>query len=77
MFLKHRNSEMSAVFLGDLARHDLGRYFEAGEDCDDFYASSEVTVLEHSIRNRVRSGSAAEPLNSFTIDPPKTVKAYY
>ena len=69
---------MSAVFLGDLApADDLGRYFEAGEDCDDFYASSEVTVLEHSIRNRVRSGPGEEPLSSFTIDPPKAVKAYY
>lgn len=77
VFLKHGNSEMSAVFLGDLSRHDLGRYFEAGEDCDDFYASSEVTVLEHSIRNRVRSGPDAEPLSSFIIDPPKAVKAYY
>jgi Methyltransferase domain len=77
VFLKQGNSEMSAVFLGDLARHDLGRYFEAGEDCDDFYASSELTVLEHSIRNRVRSGPDGEPLRSFTIDPPKAVKAYY
>jgi len=77
VFLKHGNSEMSAVFLGDLGRHDLGRYFEAGEDWDDFCASSEVTVLEHSIRNRVRSGPGEEPLSSFIIDPPKAVKAYY
>jgi hypothetical protein len=77
VFLKQDNSEMSAFFLGDLSRQDLGRYFEAGEDCDAFYAASEVTVLEHSIRNRVRSGSDAEPLSSFTIDPPRAVKAYY
>lgn len=77
VFLKNPNSEMSAVFLGALGRHDLGRYFEAGEDCDAFYASSEVAVLDHSIRNRVRSGPDGEPLSSFTIDPPKAVKAYY
>lgn len=76
-FLKHGNSEMSAVFLGDLSRCDLSRYFEAGEDCDAFYAASEVTVLEHGIRNRVRSGPGGEPLRSFTIDPPKAEKAYY
>lgn len=76
-FLKHADSEMSAIFLGELSRCDLGRYFEAGEDCDDFYAASEHAVLAHSIRNRVRSGAGEERLSSFTIDPPKAVKAYY
>jgi len=76
-FLKNANSEMSALFLGALSRCDLGRYFEAGEDCDEFYAASERAVLEHSIRNRVRSGPGAEHLTSFTIDPPQPVKAYY
>lgn len=77
VFLKHVNSEVSAVFLGELSQCDLGRYFEAGEDCDAFYAESERAVLEHSIRNRVRSGPDQEPLSSFTIDPPKAVKAYF
>jgi predicted O-methyltransferase YrrM len=76
-FLKNSNSEMSAIFLGALSRCDLSRYFDAGEDCDDFYAASERSVLEHSIRNRVRSGTGEERLASFTIDPPKAVKAYY
>jgi hypothetical protein len=76
-FLKHANSEMSAVFLGALGRCDLGRYFEASESRDDFYAASERAVLEHSIRNRVRSGLGEAPLSSFIIDPPKAVKAYY
>jgi predicted O-methyltransferase YrrM len=77
VFLKHGNSEMSAIFLGDFTRLDLGRYFEAGEDRDEFYASSEVTVLDHSIRNRVRSGPGEAPLQDFIIDPPKAVKAYF
>jgi Methyltransferase domain len=76
-FLKNGDSEMSAIFLGDLSRCDLGGYFDVGEDCDDFYAASERSVLEHSIRNRVRSGAGGERLGSFTIDPPKAVKAYY
>jgi predicted O-methyltransferase YrrM len=77
VFLKHADSEMSAVFLGDLGRLDLERYFEPGEDCDEFYASSEVAVLEHSIRNRVRGGPGEGRLEKFIIDPPKAVKAYY
>jgi hypothetical protein len=76
-FLKNSDSEMSAVFLGALGQCDLARYFEAGEDCEAFYAASEVAVLEHAIRNRVRSGPGERHLVSFTIDPPKAVKAYY
>ena len=76
-FFKNGNSEMSAVFLGDLSRCDLGRYFEAGEDCDDFYATSELAVLEHNIRNRVRNEHGEARLVSFAIDPPKPEKAYY
>ncbi len=51
--------------------------FEAGEDRDDFFAASELYVLEHNIRNRVRSGPGEERLTSVTIDPPKSEKAYY
>jgi hypothetical protein len=76
-FLKNDNSEMSAIFLGNLSRCQSGRYFEAGEDCDAFYVASELAVLEHNIRNRVRSGPGEERLVSFTIDPPKREKAYY
>jgi hypothetical protein len=68
---------MSAIFLGDFSRCHLGRYFEAGEDRDDFFAASELSVLEHNIRNRVRSGPGEERLTSVTIDPPKSEKAYY
>ncbi len=75
--LKNRNSEMSAIFLGNLSRCDLGRYFEAGEDCADFYAASEISVLEHNIRNRVRIGPGEERLVSFTVEPPRPEKAYY
>ena len=76
-FFKNGDSEMSAIFLGGLSRCDLGLYFEAGEECDDFYASSELSVLEHNVRNRVRSDCDGERLTSFTIDPPKPEKAYY
>jgi predicted O-methyltransferase YrrM len=75
--LKKKQSEMSAVFLGDLSRRDLGGYFEAGEDCAEFYAASEIAVLESNIRNRVRTGPGEERLLSFTIEPPKAEKAYY
>ena len=77
VFLKHDNSEMSAIFLGELGRRPLDRYFEAGEDCDAFYATSELAVLQHNIRNRVRGGPGEERFMSFTIDPPKSEKAYY
>ena len=76
-FLKNHDSEMSAIFLGDFSQCHLGRYFEAGEDRDDFFAASELSVLEHNIRNRVRSGPSDERLTSVTIDPPKSEKAYY
>ena len=62
-FLKNHDSEMSAIFLGDFSRCHLGRYFETGEDRDDFFAASELSVLEHNIRNRVRSGPGEERLN--------------
>lgn len=76
-FFKNFDSEMSAVFLGDLIRCDLGRYFEAGESCDEFYAMSELAVLEHNIRNRVRNEHGEAHLVSFAIDPPRPEKAYY
>jgi hypothetical protein len=76
-FLKNHDSEMSAIFLGDFSRCHLGGYFETGEDRDDFFAASELSVLEHNIRNRVRSGPGEERLTSVTIDPPKSEKAYY
>lgn len=76
-FLKNDNSEMSAIFFGKFIRSHRDRYFDAGVECDDFYAASESSVLEHNIRNRVRSGPGEERLTSFTIDPPKPEKAYY
>ena len=76
-FLKYAQSEMSAIFLGALADCDLGRYFGAGEDCDAFYATSELAVLEHNIRNRLRTGPDAARVASFSIDPPAAEKAYH
>lgn len=76
-FFKNGNSEMSAILLGGFSRCPLGLYFEAGEDCGDFYAASELSVLEHNIRNRVRRGPGEERFESFTVDPPKPEKAYY
>jgi Methyltransferase domain len=75
--LKKKNSEMSAVFLGECGRCDLGGYFEAGEDLAEFYAASEVSVLESNIRNRVRAGPGEERLSAFTVEPPKPEKAYF
>lgn len=75
--LKKKQSEMSAVFLGELSRCDLGLYFEAGEDCADFYAASEISVLESNIRNRVRAGPGEARLRAFTVEPAKPEKAYY
>jgi hypothetical protein len=76
-FLKNDDSEMSAIFLGKfIGRHRDG-YFGAGVECDDFYAASEASVLEHNIRNRVRSGPGEKRLVTFAIDPPKPEKAYF
>jgi hypothetical protein len=77
VLLKKKRSEMSAVFLGNLSQRDLGEYFEAGEDCADFYAASEIAVLESNIRNRVRIGSGSERLLDFTVEQPKPEKAYF
>jgi len=77
VLMKKKRSEMSAVFLGNLSQRDLGEYFEAGEDCADFYAASEIAVLESNIRNRVRIGSGGERLLDFTVEQPKPEKAYF
>ncbi len=74
--LKKADSEMSAVFLGDLAARDLDGYFEAGETIADFYAASELHVLTANIRNRVRAGPGEERLVAFTVEPPRAEKAY-
>ena len=74
--LKKAGSEMSAIFLGDLAARDLDDYFEAGENIADFYAASELHVLTANIRNRVRIGAGEERLLSFTVEPPRREKAY-
>ena len=76
-FLKNDDSEMSAIFFGKLIRSHREDYFGAGVECDDFFAASEASVLEHNIRNRVRSGPGEERLVTFAIDPPKPEKAYY
>ena len=76
LFFKRRNSQMSAVLLGNPDAAKVESYLGPAEDIGEFFARAEADLLKTQVRRRVRLGFDRKTIIGLKVNPPKVHKAY-